>query len=260
MLGRQVSSTLSRLPINARLAFRPAPLNGPSSRILTLLPQRYYATPGRPKKAVGEPSRPVKRATKRAARSTGTGEAGRQVRAKKTSGTSTASRTRKTSAKKKSTAKKSTTRRARKPLTDEQKAVKAGRIERAKITELKKVALSPPKKGRRVNAHTMLLREKTKGQTLPGSSTDRKRAFADRSKEVSREYKNLTPAEHEVSDVTDGRLTSPSIARIIFELNRLTLLMCNLALQPPRKRTHPTTTSRIQILGRITQPRDDPEG
>lgn len=195
MLGRQVGSLLLRLPINARLVLRSAQFqcqHGFTSRLLASSAQRSFATPGRPRKAVGEPSRPVKRATKRAARSSSTGEAGRQVREKK-KGTST----RKTTAKKATGKKTTSKKRVRKPLTDEQKAVREARISRAKITELKKQALSPPKEGSHITAHGMLVREKTKGMKLSGSN--RTEAFGQVAKDASRDYKQLTPAELEVS-------------------------------------------------------------
>ena len=188
---------LLRLPINARLVLRPALSqcqHGFIPRLLVSSAQRYYATPGRPRKAVGEPSRPVKRATKRAARSSDTGEAGRQVREKKQQGTTTRKTTAKKSAAKKKAAPKKP---VKKPLTDRQKAVQTARVSRAKITELKKQALSPPKKGAHVTARLMLLREKAK--STRGSGSNHQAAFGQASREASQEFKQLTSAELEVS-------------------------------------------------------------
>ena len=91
MFGRQVSSSLLRLPIYARLPLRTAASHSPRdllSRALFNAFQRSYATPSRPKKAVGEPSKPVKRSVKRAAKKPashdGAGEAERRMRAKRT--------------------------------------------------------------------------------------------------------------------------------------------------------------------------------
>ena len=83
MLSRKVGSSLVRLPVYARLPFRPTPFQCQDNTTI-LYSRRSYASPGRPRKTVGEPSRPVKRAVKRAAKTTTTDDpATKQVKAKK---------------------------------------------------------------------------------------------------------------------------------------------------------------------------------
>ena len=204
MLGRQVGSSLLRLPIHARLLLRPtAPFQSQcpqdlASRTIVLTSQRYYATPGRPRKAVGEPSRPVKRAAKRQAKDTsGTDPATKLVKARKTAAKSTT---------KKAAPKKT---RAKKPLTETQKAAQAAaqekatlrkdkakakraeEKEKAKTKELRELALSPPTLGRTRTAWAMFLQEKTAGLKEKGGASLM-------SKQASEEWKSITPAQREV--------------------------------------------------------------
>lgn len=103
---------------------------------------RNYATPGRPRKSVGEPSKPVKRAVKRAALATD------DTPAAATTKTTRATKS-KAAPKKKTVTKKKTV--PKKELTPEELVrvqAKADRkkitLERAKIKELKTAALDPP--------------------------------------------------------------------------------------------------------------------
>ena len=114
MFGRRVGSSLLRIQLNARLPLRPAPFQCQASSI-NALACRYYASPGRPRKTVGEPSRPVKRAVKKAAKSTEGGPAAKQVKAKKA-----------TAAAKKKTAKKP----AKKPAATPKKGASPQRLDR----------------------------------------------------------------------------------------------------------------------------------
>lgn len=190
MLGRQVGSSMLRLPANARLVLRPALSQYQQdliSRTTLFSTQRYYAsTPGRPKKAVGEPSRPVKRSVKRAAKSSATGEAGEQVAANKRQ-----SRAKKTTAKKAAAPKKP----KKKVLTDKQKAVKEAGVAKAKIADLKKAALDPPKRGSTLSTYTMFMSEKMKEVGNAGDHVVARQRF----KENVNEWKRLSPAELEVS-------------------------------------------------------------
>lgn len=190
MLGRQVGSSLLRLPASARLALRPCIFSqhyDSRSRVLALSALRSYATPQKPRKAVGEPSRPVKRAVKRAAKSPSTGEAGEQLaekkkaaRAKKPTGTTKKKAAPK--AKKPAPPKK----RVKRELTEEEKT-------KAEIKVLKKTALSPPPSGTRYTARTAFIAEETAntGEAREGQMVIFKNATA--------RWNQLTPAELEVS-------------------------------------------------------------
>ncbi|KAK5168243.1 uncharacterized protein LTR77_006812 [Saxophila tyrrhenica] len=186
MLGRKVGSSLPRLPLYARLPLRPSPFQCQSDvvpRSAIVLSTRSYASPGRPRKTVGEPSKPVKRAVKRTAKAND-GPAKKQVEAKK-----------KTAAakKKKTTPKK----RAPKELTAEQKEAKQARLDKAKIAELKKAALKPPTR-RSVTAYNAFFSEKMKG--IDGKligGPDRAAKMRDVMRPLVEEYRSLSPAELE---------------------------------------------------------------
>lgn len=143
--------------------------------------------PGRPKGVVGEPSRPVKRSVKRnAQKPASTGE---DAAADKT-----ASR-KKTAAKKKAAPKK-----PRKELTEAQRAAKKKQLQSAKVTELKKAALKPPKVTGS-SAYLEFCKEHMKGigDQMKGKPTAEIRSILGQSaKERSQEYKNLGTAEVEV--------------------------------------------------------------
>ena len=196
MLGRQVGISLLRLPASARLALRPSIFSqqyDSSSRVLALSALRSYATPQKPRKAVGEPSRPVKRAVKRAAKSPSTGEAGEQLaekkkaaRAKKTAGTTkkkTAPKAKKPAPPKK---------RVKKPLTEEEKTT-------AEIKALKKTALSPPPSGTKYSARNAFIAEAT---SKTGENSEGQKAIF---KSASARWYQLTPAELEVSQISTTR-------------------------------------------------------
>ena len=213
MLGRQVGANVLRLPFYARLPLRPASFqcqHDLTARVLLSSSQRYYATPGRPRSTVGEPSRPVKRAVKRAAKAPD-GPAKEKVQErkkdaaakKKAPAKKTAVALKKTTpvaAKKKTAAPKKTTtaptkkRATRRVLTDAQKATKAQKAENDKIKEYKKAALSPPKNGSRRTAYNMFAQEKLKGQDL--KTTGEK--VTDVVKRLAPEFKQLSAAELEV--------------------------------------------------------------
>lgn len=197
MFGRRVT-VLLRFPGPARL-----PASTPFQQqhhlpVRTLLFQsrRSYATPGRPRKAVGEPSRPVKRAVKRSA-------------ATATSSDSPAKK--KNDAKKEKAAKKPAVKKAapRKTLTEEQKAAKKAAMkassEKAKIAELKKVALDPPADGSRIYAWRIFFAEKMKDLKVPtsGDAGQDKRAahtqrLAENARAVASQWKQISPEDLEV--------------------------------------------------------------
>ncbi|KAK4547444.1 hypothetical protein LTR36_001100 [Oleoguttula mirabilis] len=196
MFGRRVT-VLLRFPAPARL---PAPIPFQCQHDLptrTLLGQsrRSYATPGRPRKAVGEPSRPVKRAVKRsaAAATSPDSPAKQKNEAKK-------EKAAKNPAAKKPAVKKAAAEKAapRKVLTEEQKAAKAASLEKAKIVDLKKAALEPPKFARHLSAYNMFVTDK--GEALKGSSgtqihhLERLKEFA---QGMSAQWKEMSPADLE---------------------------------------------------------------
>lgn len=155
----------------------------------TITPKR----PGRPKKAVGEPSRPVKRAVKKAAKSPKEDTATKKVKARK-----------ETAAKK---AKKPAKTQPRKVKPDEeltpQQLAKRQQYQRSKanagVRALKKAALKPPPSGG-VSAWTMLVAENVAGTMREEGNNGGATAALTRVVGSAKEkYNNLTPAEREVS-------------------------------------------------------------
>ena len=182
MLGRQVSNSLLRLPTYARLPLRPSPFQCQydiSSRAIFCSSQRFYATPGRPRKAVGEPSKPVKRAVKRSAKSASSADSPakrKNLEAKK-------------AAAKKKKEKKPVARKSR--LTPEQQAVKKSKAE---IKDLKKAALSPPP-----NATIIAWNVFIKDNLTTTSGSDENK-LAVQVRDLSHRYKNMSAAELEVRE------------------------------------------------------------
>jgi hypothetical protein len=183
MLGRTVGSSLTRLPIYARLPLRPAAV-----QCTLILPHRSYATPGRPRKTVGEPSRPVKRAVKRAAKSTTSDDpASKQVKAKKKTA----------AAKKKPTKQAAPAKPKRKLLTPEQKEARVARREKDDVKNLKKAALSPPGQ-KTATAWIMFIKDKLKGVAASGEEGSNQERLRQRIRPVAEQWKALSAAELEV--------------------------------------------------------------
>lgn len=215
MLGR--GTNLLR-PLRARLPFRCMPL---SSRhydlaIRPLIPSahRCFAEavrkPGRPKKAVGEPSRPVKRAVKRAAKAPADAEAAtKQVKAKKAAAEKKAAKPKpKAQAKPK-----------KKEPTEAQLAAKKKRLVSAELKELKQAALHPPRRTK-IGARSEWLRDfYTAPAQVEPRPTDHDHAaikawFADASRRAVEEWRHVTPEQLEVRLytrlATSSRTDSPS--------------------------------------------------
>lgn len=186
-----------RWPASTRLLS--APLSIPAATSSLVLSIRTYATPGRPKSVVGEPSRPVKRSVKSAAR-------------KPADGSSPAEK--KLAAKRKGAAKK------RVPLTEEQQAAQQERLEAAratlkkrqqkkrdaekaqadkeKIKELKGLALDPPLTPHS-SGYIAFTTEKLKVMGPLGTNDDgTKQTLGPRMKAVAAEWHTISPADHEV--------------------------------------------------------------
>ncbi|KAK5717825.1 hypothetical protein LTR15_008666 [Elasticomyces elasticus] len=191
-----------RVVVSLRFAFPRQP--DAAARALLYQTRRTFATPGRPRNVVGEPSKPVKRAVKKsvakAASADSPAKEGNEVRKRK-------------AAEKPATAKKPAAKRGPKPkvlveLSEEQKAAneaksikskeaKASRLERAKIAELKKVALSPPKIPQ-AGAYTVFAAEKSRNneqlhQKGPGGAE----RLAQSARANSAAWKECTPADVE---------------------------------------------------------------
>jgi hypothetical protein len=162
-----------------------------------VLPFRSYATPGRPKSVVGEPSRPVKRAVKKAAAkpADGSSPAEKKVAAKRTAA---AKKSKKAAPKKKTLTEEQVAR-----LNDRQVKAKArqqARSEKDKLAELKQAALNPPKVVHD-NPYTYFMTEKFK-QMGPfedvATNQALTRAFTSRVAAVGAEWKSLNAADREV--------------------------------------------------------------
>lgn len=129
-----------------------------SFRVLLSQPRRHYAIPGRPKKAVGEPSKTVKRAVKKAAKEPVSFDATTQepavakpARTKKIAAKKPAKKPAAKKPAKKPSAKKrkevAVKRPVKKVLTDEQLLSKRAKAEKEAIKQAKLAVLSPPKVG-----------------------------------------------------------------------------------------------------------------
>ncbi|KAF1821057.1 uncharacterized protein K489DRAFT_263909 [Dissoconium aciculare CBS 342.82] len=203
---------LARLPVSSagsRLVHCHRHIRRPIVRIVAFHATRTYATPGRPKSVVGEPSKPVKRATSRAT-GTSTTSAKRTTTktAKSTKAAAKKPRAKKAAPKKAATKKKP----KRVTLTEEQKAAQKAKLLKRKTSEKKKAdlleiktlkeqALAPPVPvtGNR-NAYNVYVAEAMKG--AKGSNGDVTSAFA----HVAKQYKSLSAAEKEVRKRIEGRL------------------------------------------------------
>lgn len=166
MLGRQVTAAFRR-PLQARLriAAAPQPQFNLCIRTFSYAP-RLLESAGRPRKAVGEPSRPVKRAVKKAAKKPTISK--EDAAAKKV-----AEKEKKRLAKEKEKKKKAADAKKAKQLamTPEQLERKKASLLRAETKELKKAALNPPFPNTRLNAYSVFLRETAKKNYASTSST-----------------------------------------------------------------------------------------
>ncbi|KAK4506682.1 hypothetical protein PRZ48_000415 [Zasmidium cellare] len=203
MIGR----ALVRVPVRSRL-IRPLYQcqHGQVGRAPAVLPLRTYATPGRPKSVVGEPSKPVKRAVKKAAAKPPTGDspaekavkANKRNAAKKTAGT-----------KKKELTPTQKERAEKRKLKEEERLAKEkarktklrattkASAEKDAIKQLKKTALKPPQL-RRAASYVLFHTENLKNHDLSsGSAQDRREALARAARDSSAKWKDLSPAERE---------------------------------------------------------------
>lgn len=175
MLGRQVTAALRR-PLQARLRTTAAPQTpfALAIRTFTYAP-RLLDTAGRPRKAVGEPSRPVKRAVKKAAKKPATPEEEALVAEKK--------RIAKEKQRRRNAAEKKKAKEA--AMTPEELEKVKAKLQRGEITDLKRAALKPPFPSQ-VNAYSVFLGEK--GAEL--------KTFFDPSTKISREEVKSIMTKH----------------------------------------------------------------
>lgn len=244
MIGR----ALVRVPVRSRLV-RPAYLcqNGQIAKAPVVLFLRTYATPGRPKSVVGEPSKPVKRAVKKAAAKPPTGDspAEKQVAANKRK------------AVKKSSGSTKVLTPEQKELAEQRRLKKDERLAKAKATkkvraeqlkartkanaakeelkELKKAALQPPRL-RAIGSYTVFSSEVVKKHDLKAANVqDRRDALARAARDASEQWKNLSPAEREVSSLFCRHLCHCHPEADLLK-----------ALQPPVQQQKSRAASRIQ--------------
>lgn len=162
MLGRQVTAALRR-PLQARLRTTAAPQTPFALAIRTFAyAPRLLDSAGRPRKAVGEPSRPVKRAVKKAAKKAATPEEKALIAEKKRIAKEKLKKQNaaaKEKQKKQDAAAKKAAKKA--AMTPEQLEQKKAKLQKAEITELKKAALNPPLPSS-TNPWLVFVREKSK--------------------------------------------------------------------------------------------------
>jgi hypothetical protein len=200
MLGRQVTAALRR-PLQARLRTTAAPQTPFALAIRTLsYAPRLLDQAGRPRKTVGEPSRPVKRAVKKTAKKPATPEDVALVEEKKRAAKEKLAAAKERQKKQGAAAKKQAREAA---MTPEELERKKARLLRAEVKDLKTAALNPPFPTT-LSSWTAFLREK--GKELkehfdPSTKTnveEVKSAMGVHSAKVSAAYKQLSSGELEV--------------------------------------------------------------
>ncbi|KAK5116020.1 hypothetical protein LTR62_000476 [Meristemomyces frigidus] len=178
---------LSRLPIRSRLPLS-RPIQHHSQAATSIVPchlRRTYATPGRPRNVVGEPSRPVKRSVKKAAATaTSPDSPAKQANEERKAAAATAKQTRQPRANKELTAEEKEARAARarearalrpkKVLTDAQKEAKATKATKARQPRPKTKLTDAQKESRAAKAlsakHQALKRAALSPPTITSSS------------------------------------------------------------------------------------------
>lgn len=212
MLGRQVTAALRR-PLQARLRTVAAPQTQYTLAIRTFSHAPRLLDPvGRPRKAVGEPSRPVKRAVKKAAKKPATPEddAAAAKVAEKKALAAEKKRLAKEREKQKTAAAAKKAKEA--ALSPEQIEKKKAALVKAEVRELRKIALDPPFPTGKFTAYGMFMKEKGKDlsarlKSESGLNQDGvKSALAEHSKHVQEAFKELPASDLEVG-IEDSRST-----------------------------------------------------
>jgi hypothetical protein len=208
MIGRQVTAALRR-PLHARLCTiaAPQPHFNLVIRTFTHAARLLDGPTGRPRKAVGEPSRPVKRAVKSAAKKPANPEkdaaAKKLAEKKKSAKQRVADRALATKERRalKLQEKKAAAAAKEASKTPEQIAMKERRARMADNLALKKAALQPPSTRVKVSAYGQFTGEKGKdlSDLLKDSDKSTKPSiFSQHAKNVSAAFKELSPADIEV--------------------------------------------------------------
>lgn len=186
MLGRQVTAALRR-PLQARLRTATSVHPEVSLCIRTFSHAPRQLSPvGRPKKAVGEPSKPIKRAVKSTSKkpaSKDTDAAAKKLAQKK-----------KLAEKKAAAAAKA---KAKRTLTPEQLEKKKAAAKKAENKELKKAALDPPNVPV-ASAYHVFIKEQSGKLKEQSANGNQKAAIAEFGKTVSAAWRSLSPGELEV--------------------------------------------------------------
>ena len=204
MLGRQVTAALGR-PLQARLRTTAAPHTHFNLAIRTFSHAPRLLDPaGRPRKAVGEPSRPVKRAVKKAAKkpTTPLDDAAVAALAEKKRLAKEKLAAAKLKQKKRNAAEAKKAKEA--AMTPEELAKKKAALVKRETLDLKKAALDPPFASHGYSAWHCFMQER--GKELKGStegvSGDRlnvvKSSLAEHSKKISAAWKELPASDLEV--------------------------------------------------------------
>ncbi|TKA82157.1 hypothetical protein B0A55_02047 [Friedmanniomyces simplex] len=214
MFGRRVVVSL-RFPLQQRRLLTPyPPQTNAASRAVLCQPRRTYATPGRPRNVVGEPSKPVKRAVKRAAAKATTSEdspAKRKIEEKKEAAAKKPATAKKPAKPRKAAApgapaKKRAPR--KKALTEEEqlaketklqlaKAAKAVRLGRQEMSSLKKAALKPPAIAIS-NAFLVFATERAKkSDSLRTKGDGQRQRLSEQSRATGKAWQQCSPAEVE---------------------------------------------------------------
>lgn len=218
MIGR----ALARVPVRSRL-IRSAYhcQHGQGAQAPAGLFLRTYATPGRPKSVVGEPSKPVKRAVKKAAAKPLTGDSPAEKKvatnkrnaAKKAAGSKKKALTPEQKERAEQRKLKQQERLAKEKATEKARKTKLkaqtkASAEKEELRELKEAALKPPA-GKRPTSYTIFFTEIMKKHDLGvGDNQERKDALGRAARDAAAQWKNLSPAEREVSGLLCGDLYS----------------------------------------------------
>lgn len=187
MIGRRLMTLVRGSTQFVRISCPASSTRSAFSRLIAVSARRGYATPGRPRSTVGEPSKPVKRAAKRTTTGTTTGTTKTKVKA-------AAKKPKKKAAKK-------PVKKAKKPLTEAQLAKKKVNEERALVKELKVQALVPPPRPRRIGPHEVYQKEWHSKHTFDKGDKTAQAALVESTAARIRDWKALSPAELEVSYV-----------------------------------------------------------
>jgi hypothetical protein len=247
---------LVRLPLSAacsRLIRCHTSSRVANTRAWQLVVRRSYATPGRPKKAVGETSKPVKRAAKPAAKTSTTAPATAKkvVAAKKAAPKKAAKQTpeqklaqkaalkekadkkKEAAAQKKATLKEKADKKkaaqkeklakqkeAQKAKLLKQRATKKKTTADTKLAELRKTALQLPKVSGNVSAYNVFVSQNSKGESASLEQSQ------NRMKDLAKKFQELGGQDREVNMISAKRRLCTC------ELGQWTKLTRAVALQP----------------------------